>query len=103
MIRHIVFWKFLDEADGCSKEQNLALAKSKLEALKDRIPQILEFEVGVDITHLPVSFDLALNSVFRDQESLAAYQAHPAHVQVAEYLRKVQSSRAVTDYRIGEA
>lgn len=101
MIRHIVFWRFLDEAEGASKKENLVLAKDKLEALKGQIPEILELEVGMDITHLPHSFDLALNTVFRDPASLTVYQAHPAHLNVVEFLRKVQSARAVTDYRIG--
>ena len=98
MIRHIVFWKFLEQAEGAHREENLRLAKGLLEGLKGEIPEILELEVGIDITRIPASFDLVLNSLFRDVESLAAYQAHPAHLKVVEFLRKVQSTRAVTDY-----
>jgi hypothetical protein len=98
MIRHIVFWKFLEEAEGAHREENLRLAKGMLEGLKSEIPEILHLEVGVDVTRTPASFDLALNSLFRDVESLAAYQAHPAHMKVVEFLRKVQSARAVADY-----
>ena len=98
MIRHIVFWKFLEQAEGAHREENLRLAKGLLEGLKGEIPEILELEVGIDITRIPASFDLVLNSLFRDVESLAAYQAHPAHLKVVEFLRKVQSARAVTDY-----
>ena len=47
MIKHIVMWKFKEEAEGKSRAENIAIVKADLEALKGVIPQITDdFEVG---------------------------------------------------------
>ena len=58
MIRHIVCWKFLDHAEGASKAENLREAKSRIEGLTLKIPEILSLEVGIDSNQGSVSFDL---------------------------------------------
>jgi hypothetical protein len=98
MIRHIVCWKFLDNAEGRSKEENLRKAKSMLDALPGSIPEILSLEVGIDMTRGPGSFDLALNGTFESAQSMQAYQRHPAHMSVVTFLRLVQSEKSVVDY-----
>jgi hypothetical protein len=98
MIKHIVFWKFLDQAEGAGKNANLAKARDLLQGLPEEIPQIRLLEVAVGVQPSPQSYDLVLYSHFDDLESLAAYQRHPAHLRVVEFLRKVQSARAVVDY-----
>jgi hypothetical protein len=98
MIRHIVCWKFLENAEGCSKEENLRKAKSMLDALPHAIPEILSLEVGIDVTRGSGSFDLALNGTFESAQSLQAYQRHPAHMNVVPFLRRVQSEKSVVDY-----
>ena len=40
MIKHIVFWKLKNFAEGTSKEENALLVKSKLEGLKKKIKGI---------------------------------------------------------------
>jgi hypothetical protein len=100
MIKHIVFWKFLDQAEGSDKNTNLAKARHLLESLPEAIPEIRLFEVAVGVNPSPQSYDLVLYSHFDELESLAAYQRHPAHVRVVEFLRKVQSARAVVDYEV---
>jgi hypothetical protein len=100
MIRHIVCWKFLDHAGGASKAENLRKAKSMLESLPGKIPEILSLEVGIDLTQGPASFDLALNGTFASAASLEAYQRHPEHVDVVGFLRLVQSEKTVVDYEL---
>ncbi len=98
MLKHIVMWKFKEVADGSTKEENLRKAKALLDALPPKIPQIKLFEAGIDILHSDSSYDLVLISGFDDDASLVAYQKHPDHVTVVEFLRKVQMSKVVVDF-----
>jgi hypothetical protein len=100
MIRHIVMWKFLEQAEGADRHANLTRARELLLSLKNAIPEILEIEVGMTSPISDQSFHLALNSRFESYEALAAYQKHAAHLRVVEFLRKVQSAKAVADFEI---
>ncbi len=100
MIKHLVFWKLKEEADGRSASENARLVREKLLALKPLIPEILEIECGEDIVHSPASFDLALYSVFKDREGLQTYIEHPEHVKVRDFIQSVVSTRAVVDYEV---
>jgi hypothetical protein len=100
MIKHIVFWKLKDQANGTSKEENGRLIKEKLEALRGVIPGLLEIEVGVDFSKSDQSADLALYSTFATRADLDAYQAHPAHKAVMPFIMEARSERRVVDYEI---
>ena len=97
MIRHVVMWKFKDEAEGRTKPENMRLAREVLLSLRTKIPGIVEWEVGENTVEAPEAYDLVLVSLFSDLESLFAYQNHPEHVQVVEFLRKVRLFRTVVD------
>lgn len=36
MIKHIVMWKFKENAEGCTKDENIAKIKAMLEALPEK-------------------------------------------------------------------
>jgi len=91
MVTHIVMWKFSSSAD-------MQEAKSRLETLPKNISEIITFEVGEDFNRSAAAFDLVLYSTFEDRESLTAYQIHPAHVEVAQFIGSVATSRGVVDY-----
>ncbi|AEG60898.1 Dabb family protein [Desulforamulus ruminis] len=93
MVTHIVFFKFKDR-------ENIAKAREMLLNLKGKIPQLLHLEVGVDVLHTERSYDLALVSKFNSLEDLQAYQIHPLHVEVAEYLATVREAVAAVDYEV---
>ena len=46
MIRHIVMWRLADTPD---KAEKAAAIKEGLEALKDKIPEIVDIQVGINI------------------------------------------------------
>jgi hypothetical protein len=100
MLKHVVMWKFKDSAEGGSREQNLKKAKGLIESLKGRIPEIRQLEVGIDVSQSEQSYDLVLSSEFADVNALLAYQKHPDHVRVVEFLRKVHGGRIVVDYLV---
>jgi hypothetical protein len=98
MIKHIVFWKVKDFAEGRDKQENAKLMKERIEKLKDSIPVILHIEAGISINHSDAAYDVALYSEFKDEASLEIYQKHPAHLELAAFNGKVAETRAVVDY-----
>lgn len=98
MIRHIVMWRFKEEAEEKTKQQNMEYVRSRLMSLKDMIPEIKSLEIGINIANGGAAYDMALVSEFEDEAALEAYRTHPNHVEVSEYVSKVRTDRAVVDY-----
>lgn len=99
MIKHIVLWKLKSFAEGAGKEQNAAILKRDLEALKKKIPQISSLEVGVNFIASDAAYDVALYSEFSNEQDLNTYQKHPEHLKVADFVARVRESRVVVDYK----
>ena len=100
MIKHIVMWKFKDEAEGQSREANMAKAKEILFALEPIIPELKKMEIGKDITHSDMSMDLVLLTEFETVEDMKTYAVHPEHLKVSKFIRSVIESRRVIDYNM---
>ena len=100
MIKHIVMWKIKDFAEGKTKTENIELIKEKLENLKSFIPEIKFIEVGMNFNESDMAYDAVLYSEFDTAEDLEIYQNHPKHKEVAEYIGKIRTDRAVGDYII---
>lgn len=98
MLKHIVFWRFLDNAEGHTKQENMDLIKEGLMSLVGKVPSLRSAEVGQDVLHSGMSFDMCLICEFDDLDGMTAYRDHPEHVKVASYIAKVKSERAVIDY-----
>lgn len=98
MVKHIVMWRFKDEAEGRTKLENMELIKEKLCALKEIIPEIKSIEIGININKTDAAYDMILVSTFEDSLALERYVAHPRHKAVSQYVKKVRTDRAVTDY-----
>ena len=100
MLKHIVFWRLHDEAEGNNKATNLQLVKEKLEALNGVIPGLIKLEIGADISRSDASYDFALYSELESPEALEVYRTHPAHLEAQAFLFAVVSDRIVVDYEI---
>jgi len=99
MVKHIVFFKLADNAEGKTKIELAEYIKTELENLKNLIPEIKMIEVGINVPNAPkTDYDIALNSEFDSFEALDTYQDHPAHLKVAGFIGKVRTSRAAVDY-----
>ena len=98
MITHIVMWKLKENAEGGSKAENMVKLKTMLEALPAVIDGIIKFEVGININ--PTGFDLALYSVYESLEALDAYQIHPEHLKVRDFVKSITDGRSVVDYEM---
>lgn len=100
MLKHIVMWRFVDGAEGKSKEEHALWMKEHLEALVGVVPQIRTLEVGINCCSSETSYDAVLISIFDNKEAMELYKVHPAHVAVSEYCKKVRESRVDIDYII---
>ena len=96
MIKHIVMWRLKGDTNGvCDTAREI---KERLERLPLTIPEIREIEVGINFNPSPAAMDVCLYSAFEDRETLAAYQVHPDHVVVKDFIVGVASEVSVVDY-----
>ncbi len=100
MTKHIVMWRLKDFAKGSSKAENAKKLKLLLESPKGKIPDIKDIEVGIRYNELESSSDVVLYSEFLSREALDAYQKHPEHLKVAEFVKEVSAERRVVDYTV---
>jgi hypothetical protein len=98
MIKHIVMWRLKDFAAGASREENAIKLKESLEALDGVIDEVRAIEVGINFNGSPAAFDVVLYSEFDDAEGLEAYQKHPEHLKIVDFVGEIRSDRAVVDY-----
>lgn len=98
MIKHIVMWRLKDEAAGAGREENARKLKETLEALQGVIKELKAVEVGINFNPSPAAFDVVLYSEFEDREGLEAYQNHPEHLKIVDFVGEIRSDRAVVDY-----
>lgn len=100
MVKHIVMWKLKETAEGASKAENLKTAQAQLEALITKIPELKSLEVGIDFNRSAAAYDIVLVTAFESREALEAYQNHPEHRKVADFIGKIRQDRVVVDYEI---
>nr|WP_296467197.1 Dabb family protein [uncultured Acetatifactor sp.] len=99
MVRHIVFWNFLEELSEAEREEAGAKMKALLEPIKELVPGAVEIQV-VQNQLASSNRDIALISTFETVEALSAYQNHPAHVEAGKYVGSVTCNRACMDYEL---
>jgi hypothetical protein len=83
-----------------NSEESINKAKDVLMSLEGKIPFLRHIEVGVDVVRSARSYDLALVAKFDSLKDLDAYQVHPEHVEVLEYIGKVKKESVAVDYEI---
>jgi hypothetical protein len=99
MIRHIVLWKFGTEVTAEQKPAIRQEMKKRLLELKTKVPVLKSISVSFNNEKASsANYDVMLDSEFASIEDLMIYQGHPAHVEVAEYIKSLQLQRAVIDF-----
>ena len=89
-------WKFKDE----NKEENMNTVAERLMALykSGKIDGLRKMEIGKDVSHTDMSYDMVLLTEFDSMEALAAYKIHPDHVAISQFVKTVRTARAVVDF-----
>ena len=99
MIKHIVFFRLADEAEGKSKLENAQIIKQGLMSLLDKVPVLKPERVGINIPNAKkTDYDICLECEFESWEDVDTYQNHPEHLKVAGYITKCRTARAAVDY-----
>ncbi len=99
MIRHVVMFDFLEEAEGRSALENARIAQEMLEKLPRRSSDLTGLNhSGANQTN----YHLCLIADFDSQEDLERYIVHPDHVKVGEFMKKVRRNRSCVDYELYE-
>lgn len=100
MIIHLVFFNMLPEAEGASGKDNAHKLVDMISKLPAAIPEVVELEVGHDVSRGPASYEVGLLSKFNSLEDLETYRVHPAHQEVVAFLQKTTADRAVVDFEV---
>ena len=101
MIRHIVMFKFKEEAEGRSKKENLELTKKIFKNLKPSISVILKDEIKINLEEADKNnYDFIYIADFENLETLNEYAVHPEHVKCINFLKNVREDRVAIDFEI---
>ena len=97
MIRHLVLWKLAAE----TAEEKAAVVAEMVERFGSLVPLIdgtERLDIRADLGETEGNWDVVLDSDYRDAAALDAYQVHPAHVEVAAWVRSVVTARVCVDF-----
>lgn len=98
-IRHVVMWKLAAE-DATERAQQAAEVARRLNALEGVVPQARSISAGSNVAYPEVNWDVTLVADFDSVAAIEAYQVHPAHEEVAVFIRSVVASRAAVDFEL---
>lgn len=85
MIEHMVWLKF---AESTTKEQKDEVIR-RLEALKDEVAGIVEYNAGHNFSNRSQGFDVGLRARFVSKAALEKYGPHPKHEAVKQYMSEI--------------
>lgn len=100
MIKHVVMWRLTREPGDIFPDKNAREMQTRLTALQGKIPEIGNFEVGLDINRTERAADVVLVSSFASREDLATYSRHPLHRALVEFISGITSEVRVVDYEV---
>ena len=99
MVKHIVMFKFLEEAQGKTGKENAEIAMNMLLDLQGKIPELVASTVRLnDESADKTNYDLVLVSDFNSWDDLQKYIVHPLHKAVGVFMKDVRESRSCVDY-----
>lgn len=101
MVKHIILWTLKPELSDAEKEAAKKGIKEGLEALKGKIPGLIDIKVNATGRLASSNADVMLDSTFESAEALAGYSKHPEHVAVADgKVRPFTAARSCLDFEI---
>jgi hypothetical protein len=94
LFTHVVFFKFKDRS-----QENIEKAKTIMQGLQGKIPELKSMEIGLDVVHSERSYDIALITRFDNKTDMEVYANHPIHVnEVLRFLRPMQENSITVDF-----
>ncbi len=97
MIKHIVMFKFKEEA----KAENLAMAVKKANEMNETIDCRISIKPMLNVKSSDDrNYDFVLLCEFESIEQLEEYKVHPVHVAFGKFITPLRESRACIDYEV---
>ncbi len=93
MVKHVVMWNLKDEFKS---QENLNKMQQGLKGLVGTIPGLKSVSFGKGFS----GYDACLISEHDDKQAVEVYQKHPAHLEVATFIRSIVEQRASCDFEI---
>lgn len=100
MIKHIVMWKFKENALNNTREENIDEFVTRLEGLVGVIDEIVSLTAKKNILPGETASDLVLLSEFASLEDLEKYNSHPEHQKVLAFGKEVICERRAVDFEV---
>ena len=98
MIRHVVLFRFREDADAAQRRA----VHEAIATLPEATGVIDVYAIGSDLGLAEGNFDFAVVGDFADQAAYEAYRDDPEHRRIiAEVIRPAISDRAAVQYEIG--
>jgi hypothetical protein len=99
MVKHVVMFKFAENAEGRSGIENAKIAKQMLDGLFGVIPTLKASRISLNSENaVPANYELVIETEFDDMEGLSEYAVHTEHLKVVAFIKSVITSRACVDY-----
>ena len=99
MYKHVVMWKMKESANGMTRAQLAIAVKQRLEKLPAIIPEIKQYEIGINIGAYGASFfDVSLIATYADEAAFKRYCVYPEHDAVVAYIQSVTVAEEIVDY-----
>jgi hypothetical protein len=99
VIRHLVLWQLAAETPA-EKAAVVAELTARFGALVPLIDGTERLDIRADLGTTDGNWDVMLDAGYRDVAALEAYQVHPAHVEVAAFVRSVVTARVCIDFEV---
>jgi Stress responsive A/B Barrel Domain len=97
MIRHVVLFALTAE-DPAEKQRVAEEMRARMLPLASTVPGVLRMDVGFDLGLVPGHWDVVLVSEHESNAALEAYQVHPQHREVLDFVAGVVREKACVDH-----
>lgn len=93
MIKHIVMYKLKNPT-----EENCRAIVEKFMSMQGKIDILKSVISGTDFVKSSRSFDVVLECVFKNKQDMEAYQVHPVHIPVKQFVGTLVEKAHSVDY-----
>lgn len=98
-VRHVVMWKLAAD-DPTERAAHAAEVAGRLRSLEGVVPQLRSISAGANVAYPETNWDVTLVADFDSVAAIEEYQVHPAHEEVAVFIRSVVASRVAVDFEL---
>ena len=98
MVKHIVFWRMKEEANGNDAETNIKIAVEKLDAVAKQFPKLKSITHHTSIFRGRHYWDYVEEMVFEDLDALKEWANFEPHKELHDFVESIRNERAAVDY-----